>query len=108
MHDFDVTLADGTALRVECKNASPKTSAPGGFRVEVQKTRASKGDPASRFYPVDSFDVVAACLFSATGRWQFRFGRTARMTRHRDFPDRLAPIENITADWPDDLTRLGD
>ena len=101
MHDFDVTLDDGTFLRVECKNASPKTSASGAFKVEVQKTRASKGDPASRFYAVDGFDVVAACLFSPTGRWEFRFGRTANMARHKDFPDRLAPIQTITEDWTD-------
>lgn len=103
MHDFDVTLDDGTFLRVECKNASPRTSASGGFKVEVQKTRASKGDPASRFYAADGFDVVAACLFSPTGRWEFRFGRTADMIRHRDFPDRLAPIQPITDNWTDSL-----
>lgn len=106
MHDFDVTLDDGTFLRVECKNASPKTSARGAFKVEVQKTRASKGDPASRFYAVDSFDVVAACLFSPTGRWEFRFGRTADMARHKDFPDRLAPIQPITDDWTDSLPAI--
>ena len=106
MHDFNVTLADGRVLRVECKNASPKTSAAGDFRVEVQKTRASKGDPASRFYPADGFDVVAACLFSPTGRWEFRFGRTSDMTRHRDFPDRLAPIQTITAEWADNLSSI--
>ena len=93
-------------LRVECKNASPKTSASGAFKVEVQKTRASKGDPASRFYPADGFDVVAACLFSPTGRWKFRFGRTADMARHKDFPDRLAPIQTITDDWTDTLPAL--
>jgi hypothetical protein len=103
MHDFDVILNDGTLLRVECKNASPKISASGQFRVEVQKTRASKGDSASRFYAVDGFDVVAACLFSPTGRWEFRFGRTADMARHKDFPDRLAPIQPITDDWSDNL-----
>lgn len=108
MHDFNVTLDDGRALRVECKNASPKTSARGEFKVEVQKTRASKGDPASRFYPVDAFDVVAACLFSPTGSWAFRFGRTSWMTRHKDFPDRLAPIQTLTADWTDSLASLGD
>lgn len=107
MHDFDVTLDDGTFLRVECKNASPKTSAAGAFKVEVQKTRASKGDPASRFYAADAFDVVAACLFSPTGRWEFRFGRTADMARHKDFPDRLAPIQPITDDWTDSLSQLG-
>lgn len=106
MHDFDVTLDDGTFLRVECKNASPKTSASGAFKVEVQKTRASKGDPASRFYAADGFDVVAACLFSPTGRWEFRFGRTADMTRHKDFPDRLAPIQPITDHWVDSLPAI--
>lgn len=108
MHDFDVTLDDGTSLRVECKNASPKTFAEGAFKVEVQKTRASKGDPASRFYPANGFDVVAACLFSSTGQWKFRFGRTSGMARHKDFPDRLAPIQKVTADWTDSLPELRD
>ncbi|MBF4591603.1 hypothetical protein [Curtobacterium sp. VKM Ac-1395] len=104
MHDFDVTLDDGTLLRVECKNASPKSSASGAYKVETQKTRASKGNAASRFYPVDGFDVVAACLFSPTGRWDFRFGRTADMARHKDFADRLAPIQIITEEWGDTLS----
>lgn len=106
MHDFDVTLEDGRRLRVECKNASPKVSANGAFRVEVQKTRASKGDPASRFYPVDAFDVVAACLFSPTGDWTFRFGRTVDMARHRDFSDRIAPIQAIGDAWTESILDL--
>jgi hypothetical protein len=106
MHDFDVTLIDGRRLRVECKNASPKTSANGMFRVEVQKTRASKGDVSSRFYPVDGFDVVAACLFSPTGKWQFRYGLTSLMARHKEFPDRLAPIQPITQHWSENLANL--
>ncbi|WP_292726402.1 hypothetical protein [Microbacterium sp. UBA837] len=106
MHDFNVTLSDGRLMRVECKNASPKTSASGDFKVEVQKTRASKGDPASRFYPIDGFDVVAACIFSPTGRWEFRYGLTSRMTRHKDFPDRLSAIQTITDDWAASLTDL--
>ncbi|PPG85353.1 hypothetical protein C5C00_13405 [Rathayibacter rathayi] len=106
MHDFTVTLSDGRVRRVECKNASPKTSASGSFKVEVQKTRASKGDPASRFYPVDGFDVVAACLFSPAGRWEFRYGLTSRMARHKDFPNRLAPIQTITDDWAESLFAL--
>jgi len=106
MHDFDVTLDDGAVLRVECKNASPKLNAKGDFKVEVQKTRASKGDPGSRFYAAEAFDVVAACLFSATGRWEFRFGATSRLARHRDFPDRLAPVHTITEDWTSSLASL--
>ncbi|WP_188839289.1 hypothetical protein [Flexivirga endophytica] len=106
MHDFDVTLDDGTLWRVECKNASPKTFASGEFKVEVQKTRASKGDAASRFYAVDAFDVVAACLFSVTGQWEFRFGRTRDMAQHNGFPGRLAAIQKITDDWTDSLPAL--
>ena len=106
MHDFDITLTTGDQLRVECKNASAKTSANGDFKVEVQKTRASIGDPASRFYPVEGFDVVAACLFSVTGRWEFRFGRTHEMERHRSFPDRLAPIQIIDNRWLRDLAEI--
>lgn len=105
-HDFNVTLDDGRILRVECKNASPKTYANGDFKVEVQKTRASQNDPASRFYPVDGFDVVAACLFSPTGRWEFRFGATATMNRHNEFPDRLAPMQAVTGEWASSLSDL--
>lgn len=113
MHDFDVTTIAGEVLRIECKNASPKLNAAGEFRVEVQKTRASKSDPASRFYPVDAFDVVAACVFSATGQWDFWFGRTAEMQRHTSFADRLAPIQVIGSGWtsaldPDTSLPLGE
>jgi hypothetical protein len=108
MHDFNVILTSGEELRIECKNASPKTSARGDYKVEVQKTRASKGDPASRFYSAEAFDVVAACIFSATGRWEFRFGRTNHMQRHKTFPDRLAPIQTMTAEWAHDLSELNE
>jgi hypothetical protein len=71
----------------------------GAHRVEVRKTRASKGDPASRYYPVGQFDVVAACLFSATRRWEFRFQRTDRLRLHEQFRDRLAAMQRIDASW---------
>ncbi|GAA4747915.1 hypothetical protein GCM10023350_36040 [Nocardioides endophyticus] len=103
MHDFDVTTVAGEVVRVECKNASPKLNAAGQFRVEVQKTRSSKSDPASRFYPVDAFDVVAACVFSATGRWDFWFGRTAGLPRHSTFSDRLTPIQVVDSAWTSSL-----
>ncbi|MEU8660191.1 hypothetical protein [Actinoplanes philippinensis] len=106
MHDFDVTLFSGEKIRVECKNASPNLNKNREYKVEVQKTRASKGDPASRFYAADAFDVVAACLFSATGRWEFKFGRTAGMQRHRNFPERLAPIQPVTSSWSANLAEV--
>ncbi|MCM4084899.1 hypothetical protein [Paractinoplanes hotanensis] len=106
MHDFDVKMVSGKTYKVECKNASPKRYQGGEYKVEVQKTRASKGDPASRFYAVEAFDVVAACLFSPTGQWDFVFGRTSDMQRHKDFPDRLAPVQPITSAWVADLNNI--
>ncbi|AZZ56400.1 hypothetical protein [Rathayibacter iranicus] len=106
MHDFTVTLASGQTLRVECKNASPTRFANGDYKVEVQKTRASQSDPASRFYRITAFDVVAACLYSPTGAWTFRFALTSTLTPHKHFPDRLAAIHRIDGSWSETLAAL--
>jgi len=45
-----VRLRGDRLIRVECKNGEENKCANGDGRVEVQKTRASKGDPASRYY----------------------------------------------------------
>lgn len=106
MPDFHVRMADGRELLVECKNASPRPYADGTLKVEVQKTRASKGDPASRLYRTDQFDVIAACLYSPTGEWSFRFQATDRLVRDSTFPERLAPIQRIRDDWVVTLGQL--
>lgn len=98
-HDFDVTLSTGRGVRVECKNVSPDRYADGSFRVEVQKTRASLGDPASRFYRVDQFDVVAACLYAPTHTWEFRYRTTDRLLPHTRFPGRLAALQRVDPSW---------
>ncbi|WP_222654688.1 hypothetical protein, partial [Rhodococcus sp. BP-110] len=103
LHDFDVAMVGGVSWRVECKNASPTKYANGDMKVEVQKTRASQNDPASRYYRADQFDVVAACVYSPTGQWQFRYHKTATLTRHKDFPDRLSPMQRITSEWAKSL-----
>jgi hypothetical protein len=103
--DFDVTLADGRRLLVECKNCSPRPYANGDLKVEVQKTRATQGDPAGRLYRRDQFDAVAACLFPATGRWEFRFKSSRELPGDGRFPDRLAAIQRIDAGWATDLKR---
>lgn len=97
--DFDVALADGRRVLVECKNVSPNTYADGTPRVEVQKTRSQRGDPAGRFYRPDQFDVVAACLYAVTGSWEFRFKATDRMARHAAHPDRLAVMHRVDDTW---------
>jgi hypothetical protein len=101
--DYWVTLVGDEELTVECKNAAPKTYADGTPKVEVQKTRASRGDPASRFYDPGAFDVIAACMFGPTGEWTFRYKRSQLLVRHPEFPDRIAPLQRIDASWPDNL-----
>lgn len=98
-HDFDVTLHDGRLVRLECKNSSPKKYSNGDMKVEVQKTRATQGDPAGRLYRPDQFDVVAACLFAPTGEWCFAYRATSIMARDKRYPDRLAPLHHVTEDW---------
>jgi hypothetical protein len=100
--DFEVTLQDGRVVLVECKNVSPKHYR-GGLKVEVQKTRSSKGAPESRLYSPEQFDVVAACLFPATRRWEFRFKATAALVRDPRYPDRLAPVQQVDPSWAERL-----
>lgn len=97
--DFEVRLHDGRRVLVECKNASPKPYPDGTFKVEVQKTRSSKSDPASRLYRPEQFEIVAACLYAATGRWTFRFAATHALPRDAHHRDRLAPLQRIDRAW---------
>jgi len=102
--DFFVTLVDGRDVSVEVKNSSPKRYADGTPKVEVQKTRASKGDPTSRLYEPAAFSVLAACMYGPTGSWTFRFRRAELLTRHPDHPGRIYPLQRIDDSWADSLS----
>ena len=101
--DALVTLHDGRQLRVECKNGEAQFYKSGEGRVEVQKTRASKGDPASRYYEPSQFDVLAVCLWPETGPPRFVFRATSDLARHNDFPDRLAVLHRLDESWAPSL-----
>ena len=101
--DLDVEFGSGTQVRVECKNVSPRRYADGTIKIEVQKTRSQRGDPAGRLYRPEQFDIVAACLFSVSGIWEFRFKRSTELTRSPDFPDRIAPIQRVDETWAESL-----
>ena len=101
--DFRVHLHDSAAVLIECKNASPERYANGDMKVEVQKTRATRDDPAGRLYRPDQFDVVAACLYSPTRNWSFRFIRTSRLERHAVHTDRLAATHRVDGRWASSL-----
>jgi hypothetical protein len=106
--DYFVELVDGRRVTVECKNASPKLYADGTPKVEVQKTRASQGDPTSRFYTPTSFDMVAACMYGPTGKWTFRYRRSADLVEHTAHRGRIAPLQPITAAWAPSLVEALD
>lgn len=101
--DFRVRLHDGRQFLVECKTASKKLYANGDFKIEVQKTRDSG---AGRQYTFDQFDVVAACLFAATGLWEFRFRWTRDLEPLNDNPTRITPMQRVTAGWSSTLEHL--
>jgi hypothetical protein len=90
-------------VSIECKNASPKPYSDGTFKVETQKTRASKGDPKSRLYDASQFDVVAACVYGPTNEWAFRYKRSSLLARDGKFEDRIAPIQKIDESWAHSL-----
>lgn len=99
--DLEVLMRDGAKLLVECKNALRETYKTGDAKVEVQKTRDSA---SGRKYPFTAFDVVAACMFSVTGRWEFRFKKASELTPWAPDPTRIAPIQRIDNTWASSLS----
>ncbi|WP_343066151.1 hypothetical protein [Microbacterium marinum] len=104
--DFDVRLASGRTFVVECKNVSPTVLADGTVQVETQRTRNSKDDPTGRLYSFDAFDVVAACMFSVTGVWEFKYARTNQLKPHAKFPGFLATKQAVDSRWTDTIDEL--
>lgn len=101
--DFRVRLHDGHELTIECKNALRETYKDGDAKVETQKTRDSG---AGRKYTFDAFDVVAACMFSVTGRWTFKFKRAADLVPWAKDHQRIGAIQRIDSTWADSLAML--
>lgn len=108
--DFTVSLAakvrairvvkGGRPLRVECKNVRDddyrKAGSVVAYRAEVQKTRAAKGDPTSRYYDVGYFDILAVCLGKKTGNWSdFRYAKAEDLVRHEGLPNKLAVMQRV-------------
>jgi len=96
MHDFTVETLSGVSIRVEVKTIRNELKP----KVELQKTRAAKADPSSRYYNRDHFDVVAVCVGRSTGDWsQFRYALVRELPNHRSYPDKLQVMHPI----PDDI-----
>lgn len=121
--DFGIWLSGSDQrLFAECKNVRDNRKGTEAYRqggkaiaykAETQKTRASKGDPTSRFYDVDQFDILGVCLGKKTGNWtDFMFARTVDLARHAKHKGKLAVFQRVpllgeaVAPWYDDLGEL--
>lgn len=89
-------------LRVECKNIRNENEAyrKGGeitaYKVETQKTRASKGDKSSRFYSFGQFEILAVCLGKKTHDWtQFMFIESKHLAKHPTYKKKMAVMHRV-------------
>jgi hypothetical protein len=115
--DFGLWLpGSDRRLLAECKNVRDTDEAYRqageivAYKVETQKTRASKADPTSRFYGVEQFDILGVCLGKKTGTWtDFMFARTVDLARHETHRGKLAVFQRVplpgsaARPWYDDL-----
>lgn len=101
--DFLVRTSSGRKLLVECKTASKQRYKDGDFKVEIQKTRDSG---AGRKYPFSQFDIVAACLFSATGFWEFRYQWSQNLQPWKEDPDRIQAMQRVDQGWSNSIDQL--
>jgi hypothetical protein len=83
-------------LRMECKNVrSGRTRSRDAYKVEIQKTRSQIGGGPARGYRVDEFEILAACLFNQTGRWEYLFTTTVNLERRPAWPDYLVIMQRV-------------
>lgn len=80
--DISLRWKGSEPILIECKNVLRTTYAGGIPKLDFQRTRASKGDPCSRYYMPSDFQVVAACLHPITEQWEFRFALTRELPGH--------------------------
>jgi hypothetical protein len=101
--DFSVWIGSRTKpLKIECKNVRNHREAYRevgkivAYKVETQKTRAAKGDPTSRNYDVNQFDILAVCLGKKTGNWrEFLFIATTKLKRLAGSKKKLAAMQRV-------------
>jgi len=95
--DFVVRFR-GKELTIQCKNVrSPvKNKRPGeSIRIELQKTRNAKDGTNTRGYKNDQFDVLSACLFNQTGKWEFLHIAINKLATRPDDPALLKIMQQV-------------
>lgn len=102
-HGPDVALAfKGKELRVECKNSSRVRTKEGFEKIDLQRTRASKADPCSRYYKPAEFNLVAACIHAVTEKWEFKYAITTELDPHGSCHGRLSNNVKLDHRWTED------
>jgi hypothetical protein len=109
--DFKFTNK-GNSYQMECKNLRNevyKTPGP-SYKVEIQRTRNSKDGSNTRSYRVDYFDILEACTFNQTGKWEFLFIKTENLEVVSDNPELLKIMQRVpittTDPWKKDLIEI--
>lgn len=88
--DISLRWKGGRPILIECKNVLRKLTADRSARVDFQRTRASQGDPCSRFYQSADFTILAACLHAVSEQWAFSFALTSELPEHDRCPGRIS------------------
>lgn len=98
-------------LLAECKNVRNHDEAyrEGGeivaYKVETQKTRASQGNPLSRYYGLEQFQILGVCLGKKTGNWaDFLFVRVVDLLCHAQHENKLAVMQRVPLPGAEDLS----
>lgn len=94
--DFLIHIQKET-LRIECKNIRSKElfRTPPSYKVELQKTRNSKDGTNTRGYQTSEFDILAACLFNHTKKWEYLFICTPRLGVRPEEPTCLKIMQPV-------------
>lgn len=100
--DVSLRFEGSRALTVQCKNVLRNRAADGTARMDFQKTRASQGDPCSRYYKPEEYDLIAACLHAVTERWEYKYVVPGVLDRHKKCPARVGNNVRIDTRWTPD------
>jgi len=78
------------------------------LKIDFQRTRNSTDKEGNtrrqRLYRTNEIDIVGACLFSRTMKWQFIFGNSKNFTIHSEFSERYIQKMVIRQDeWSKNL-----
>jgi hypothetical protein len=97
--DLDISFRDADLISIECKNVARHRDASGRAKLDFQRTRVSRASPCSRYYDENDFDVVAACLHSVSGEWNFSFVLPGELPLHAKCPGKVGSNVRIDQRW---------